>query len=542
MNFIETIFQHLSAKPNQAFVSEVHGERIVPTNGASMLSLIGGARSALRAEGVKPGDRIVLLASNSARWVAADLAILAEGAICVPMYARQAPNELVAMMKDCGASLILCATPELLTAVKEAGATAKGVVFDELFAAPSLDATVAARKGEDPATLVYTSGTSGDAKGAILTIANIDYMLPVTRDALRDLMGSASGPNERVFHYLPFCFAGSRMVLWTCLFRGGGILVSTNLDNLAVEMKTAQPNYFLNVPALLERIKKGVEGKIADQSRFARGLYEKGKAAYAKKLQGRANAADEAMLAIAKKLVFSRVRAQLGKDLICLICGSAPLSEDTQRWFDMIGLPVHQVYGLTETTAIVTMDRPASTVPGRVGHVIPGCEVKLGESDELLVRGPNIFAGYWKREEASKNAFLDGWFRTGDQVELDAGGSLRVIGRVGNVLVPESGHNVAPEPIEQSLLEHLPKAEHAVVVGHGRPFLAAIVTGKVAREDVESALEIVNAALPHYRRIRAFYVAKEPLTIESGLLTANQKLRRRAIEAHFKDAMKEMYT
>lgn len=540
MNFIETILKHLETKPNVAFVSEVHGERIVPTNGASLLSLVGSARTALRARGVAAGDRIALVAGNSARWVAADLAILAEGAICVPMYARQASNELVSMMKDCGASLIVCASPELEMAIREAGATAPTMLFEEMFAAQGVDAPVVARAPSDPVTLVYTSGTSGDAKGAILTTANIDYMLPVTRDALRDLMGAYKG-DERVFHYLPFCFAGSRMVLWTCLYRGGGILVSTNLDNLAVEMKTAAPTYFLNVPALLERIKKGVEAKIADQSRFARGLYQKGKAAYFKKLDGRANAADEAVLAVARKLVFSRVRAQLGKDLVCLICGSAPLSEETQRWFEMIGLPVHQVYGLTETTAIVTMDKPGATVPGRVGHVINGCEVKLGESDELLVRGPNIFAGYWKREEASKNAFVDGWFRTGDQVELDAAGNLRVIGRVGNVLVPESGHNVAPEPIEQALLENMPKAEHAVVVGHGRPFLAAIVTGKVAREDVASAVERVNAALPHYRRIRAFHVAAEPLTIESGLLTANQKLRRRAIESHFKDAMKEMY-
>ncbi len=178
----------------------------------------------------------------------------------------------------------------------------------------------------------------------------------------------------------------------------------------------------------------------------------------------------------------------------------------------------------------------------RVGYVIPGCEAKLGEGDELLVRGPNIFPGYWKREEATANAFLDGWFRTGDQVELDEGGNLRVIGRVGNVLVPESGHNVAPEPIEQALLDHMPKAEHAVVVGHGRPYLTAIVTGKVAREDVAQAVEQVNASLPHYRRIRAFHLALEPLTIESGLLTANQKLRRRAIETHFKDALKELYT
>jgi long-chain acyl-CoA synthetase len=334
---------------------------------------------------------------------------------------------------------------------------------------------------------------------------------------------------------------GSRIVLWTALYRAGGILVSTSLENLLEELKTAKPHYFLNVPALLERIKKGVEGKLAAKPRLVRALYARGVSAYGRVASGSATPVDRVALAAARKVIFARVREQIGADLVCLICGSAPLHPDTQRWFEMLGLPVYQVYGLTETTAIVTMDIPGHAEPGKVGVVIRGVEMRLGEGDELLVRGPNVFSGYWKRPEATAAALADDWFHTGDQCAIDARGNLEVIGRVGNLLVAESGHNIAPEPIEAKILAELGSAENCVVLGHGRPFLTAIVTGKVARADVQQAVDRVNAMLPHYRRVRKFHVSSEPFTIESGLLTANQKLRRRAIEKHYAAAVSELY-
>jgi long-chain acyl-CoA synthetase len=228
-----------------------------------------------------------------------------------------------------------------------------------------------------------------------------------------------------------------------------------------------------------------------------------------------------------------------------LICGSALLAEETQRWFQMIGIPVYQVYGLTETTAIVTMDEPGREVPGKVGHAIACNTLKVGPGDELLVLGDNVFAGYWNRPAASAEAFveIDGerWFRTGDQVEIDTGGNVKIVGRVKNVLVPSSGHNVAPEPIEQALLDRVPALTHAVVVGHGKPFLVAIVAGPADRAEIERAIAAVNETLPHYKRVRSFFATPEPFTIESGLLTANQKLRRKVIEAHFRAELEALY-
>ncbi|MBZ0267966.1 AMP-binding protein, partial [bacterium] len=238
---------------------------------------------------------------------------------------------------------------------------------------------------------------------------------------------------------------------------------------------------------------------------------------------------------------FPSIRRRVGADLRALISGSAPLSRDTQLFFGMIGIPVLQVYGLTETTAICTMDSPGHVTPGRVGRAVPGVEMKLGDDGEILVRGPNVFGGYWNRPEATEAAFTDGWFRTGDQGDRDDSGNWRILGRVKNLIVPSSGHNVAPEPLEEKLAALLPEAKQVVLVGNGRPHLAAIVTGDVEEGEAANALEELNEDLPHYKRIRAVLVVTEPFTIESGLVTANGKLRRDAIHEKLADRIDAVY-
>jgi long-chain acyl-CoA synthetase len=540
MSFLDTFASQLATHARKALVTEVHGEQLVPTEGARLADLIARARGTLAAKGIAPGDRVALAAPNSAQWVAADLACLFHGAIVVPLYDRQDPTELGEIVMDAGCALVLCAHDVLRDAL--AGQhEAPMITFDELFGGQTVQGPPVPREADDPVTIVYTSGTSGRPKGVVLTVANVDYMLPQTRDALAAMMGPREG-DDRVFHYLPFCFAGSRVVLWTCLFRGNGIRVSTDLDNLATEFKAAQPHYFLNVPMLLERIKNGVEAKLRERPTPIRLLYKAGMEAGVRRRQGRGRKRDRLVEGIAKRVIFRRIKEQIGPDLECLICGSAPLGEVTQRWFQVLGIPVYQVYGLTETTAIVTMDVPPDVLPGRVGKLLPGLETKLGDDDELLVRGPNLFSHYWERPEETEQAFVDGWFRTGDRCEVDATGSYRIIGRAKNLLVPTSGHNVAPEPIEQDLVESLEGADAVVVVGHARPWLAALISG----EGVDPALvgpvvERVNAGLPFYRRIRKWAVVPEPFTVENGLLTANRKLRRSVIEAEYADLIDGLY-
>jgi long-chain acyl-CoA synthetase len=211
----------------------------------------------------------------------------------------------------------------------------------------------------------------------------------------------------------------------------------------------------------------------------------------------------------------------------------------------MIGIPVLQVYGLTETTAICTMDDPQNYEPGRVGPAIPGIEMKVGENEEIIVRGPNIFPGYWQKPEETAKALTDGWFHTGDQGDVDAAGNWRITGRLKNLIILNSGHNIAPEPLEDSVAARLPEAGQFVLVGNQRGYLAALVTAASAdglvNEKIQVAIDQANGGLPHYKQIRKFHVIAEPFTIENGLLTANGKLKRDAIAARYAAEIEALY-
>jgi long-chain acyl-CoA synthetase len=207
----------------------------------------------------------------------------------------------------------------------------------------------------------------------------------------------------------------------------------------------------------------------------------------------------------------------------------------------MLGIPVLQVYGLTETTGICTMDDPKNPVPGRVGPSIPGIEMKLAENDEIVIRGPNVFRGYWNRPQQTAEVLRDGWFHTGDQGEKDATGTWRIVGRIKNLIVLGSGHKIAPETVEDEIARHLPGAQQVVIVGNGRGYLSALVTGNVTREQVQAALDEVNPQLPHYKQVRAFYLRPEPFSIDNGMLTANGKLKRDLICARMKTEIDDMY-
>lgn len=541
MSFIDTIIGHLDHNPSKLYLSEIHGTSLKCATGAEITERMQRAQMSLRQQQVEPGDRVVLIGQNRIDWVAIDLALLAFGAIVVPMYDRQDPKELAVMMRDCEPSLIICFNEELEATIKKVYPPAKTITWSEVFKPAPGPFTVLERADDDPVTIIYTSGTSGDPKGVVLSRRNIDYMLPITRDALQKMMG-VRDEDDRVFHYLPFCFAGSRIVLWTSLFKDNGLMMSTDLNNLIEELQVAKPNYFLNVPVLLERMKSGVDAKLRERGAAVQWLYESSKQAYATTLEGRATLRDRALLRIANKVLFQPIAKKIGENLDCLICGSAPLGEDTQRWFEMIGIRVYQVYGLTETTAIVTMDQPPEVIPGRVGPAIDGCIIRLGDHDELLVKGDGVFQKYWNKPKATESAFIEGWFHTGDQAEVDDNGNWRIIGRVKNLIVPSSGHNVAPEPLEQQLIETIEGVEQAVVVGHGRPFLGAIIIGSVDDKSLKFAIDEMNTNLPHYKRIRQYVVSDDAFTIENGLLTANQKLRRQAIENHFSPVVDQMYS
>jgi len=353
-------------------------------------------------------------------------------------------------------------------------------------------------------------------------------------------MGGRSA-RDHIFHYLPLNFCASWIAVLTFMLRGSLVTLNTDLTKIPADMPATAPHYFLNVPQLLERMRRAVDEQIAQKGGVAQVLYSRAKAAWNRKQQ-KPQVADGLWLWLANSLIFPTIRKKMaGQNLKALISGSAPLTPETQDYFHMLGIPVLQVYGLTETTGICTMDDPSHPVQGRVGPAIPGIEMRLAENEEIIVRGPNVFPGYWNRPQQTAEVLREGWFHTGDQGEMDGSGTWRIVGRIKNLIVLGSGHKIAPEAIEEEIARHLPGAQQVVVVGNGRGYLSAIVTGEATAPQVQAALDAVNSSLPHYKQIRAFHLRMEPFSIENGMLTANGKLKRDLISSRMKNEIDDMY-
>ena len=549
-NFLENLFTQLQHSTGRVVLREIHGGQFVSVTGRELLDQVRQVRVYLRKAGLHLGDRCALLAPNSIRWAAFDLALMAEGLIVVPLYSRQSPAELTAMIRDSEPKLLCVSDAALGDAAVQArtGDSSKlprRILFHEVLQRPAADESIPdspnPRQDTDLVTIIYTSGTSGEPKGVCLTTANLTHMLSCTTERLNQLMGQTRQP-DRVFHYAPFNFAASWILLLSCLSRESVLTLSTDLTKLPEEIRLSAPNYFLNVPTLLERVRRGVEDAIAKRAAPIRSVFAKAREAWQRQNSDRVRAADLVWLSLGRKLIFGKIKERFGPNLRALICGSAPLMPETQQFFLMLGIPVLQAYGLTETTAICTLDDPRVPVePGYVGQAIRGIEMKVADNEEIIVRGPHIFAGYWNRPEETARVLRDGWFHTGDQGEVNSRGNWRIIGRIKNLIILNSGHNVPPEPIEDKIAQYLPAAQQVVVVGNGRGYLCALIVGSPEAQAVQAALDAVNPELPHYRQIRNFTIVREAFTPENGLLTANGKLRRDVINARFAGEINSMY-
>lgn len=544
-NFLQNIFERLQDSAGNVVLREIHGEEFVLRSGAELLTLIEHARQWLRSTGIQSGERCGLIAANSIHWIATDLALMAEGIVAVPLYHRQTAGELAAMLRDCQPRLVLAGDAELGNALAQAWPEIPQLVLlSEIFSAYDSSrafSPVRPRANDELLTIIYTSGTSGEPKGVCLTIANLNHMTACTAERLDQLMGKVFEP-DRIFLYAPMNFAASWMLMLSAFSRKAILTLSTDLTKLADEIRLSAPHYFLNVPTLLERVKRGVEENISRQAAPVHWLYARAREAWLRQHAGRGKSFDALWLALGRKLIFAKIKERFGPNLRALICGSAPLAPETQQFFLMLGIPVLQAYGLTETTALCTLDDPRVPVePGYVGPAIPGIEMQLADNDEIIVRGPNIFSGYWSRPEETARVLREGWFHTGDQGEVNACGNWRIIGRIKNLLVLNTGHKFAPEPIEDKLAQLLPGAQQIVLVGNAHSYVCMLVNGKVEPAAVQSAIDTINSDLPHYRQIRNFRILPDTFTPESGLLTAMGKIKRDAIAKRYDAEIDSMY-
>jgi long-chain acyl-CoA synthetase len=556
MTFLENIFERLQRAGDAPVMQEIRNAQPLAVSGRDLLAQVQEARRFLRTQDLAPRQRCALLAPNSIRWAAFDLALMAEGIVVVPLYARQAPAELAAMLKDSAPARVFCSDNYLMAEIHKFWPSASPVFsLESVFSGSDPGSSAAAATNpyhhahSDPVTIIYTSGTSGEPKGVVLNAGNVSHMLPCTNMRLDELMGmglgSTGGP-DRIFHYGPFCFAASWILLLTALSRNAVLSLSTDLSKLSEELKVCEPDYFINVPIFLERVRRKIQETIQQRGGTAAAVFARAQRAYLAQRSGKSRIFDRLFLALANRTIFPAIRKSVaGLHLKALICGSAPLSVETQLFFLMLGMPVLQVYGLTETTAICTLDDPHHVEPGRVGPAVPGIEMKAAENGEILVRGPNVFPGYWQRPAETAKALEGGWFHTGDLGDADGTGNWRVTGRVKDLIILSSGHNVAPEPLENELAKRLPEAQQIVVVGNQRSSLGVLVTPNPSNglkpSAVQAAIEAVNADLPHYKQIRAFRVVAEPFTADNGLVTTMGKLKRDAISARCAAEIEEMY-
>src|SRR5467141_3916629 len=311
-NFLETILARLKRADGRVVLREIRGDQFVSVTGRELLEQIQLVRMFIRSSGVRPGARCALLAPNSIRWAAFHLALMAEGVIVVPLYARQAPAELAAMMKDCHPRLVFASDAALGESVAQAWPDApRRVLFDEVLQQSLPQPPIANApnpcQDSDIVTIIYTSGTSGEPKGVCLNVGNLTHMLSCTTERLDQLMGATHEP-DRVFHYLPFNFAASTILMLSCLARESVLTLSTDLNRLADEISLASPAYFLNVPTLLERVRRGVEDAIAKRPAVIRFLFAKARIAWQRQHVGRGHVNDALWLSLGRGLIFRKIR------------------------------------------------------------------------------------------------------------------------------------------------------------------------------------------------------------------------------------------
>ena len=532
----------------------------------------------LIAAGIKPGDAIAIMSKTRYEWVMIDYAIWFAGAVSVPIYETSSPSQIEWILTDSDAVAFFVENDEHVDRFNKVSAPKikhvwqiDGKDFTELHQAASQvsDETLeTARKNaelKDLATIVYTSGTTGNPKGCELTHRSfVDHC----KNAAAEIPELANDKQHSLV-FLPMAHILARYVSAMCIFAGIRVGHLGDAKQVAKVLPVFKPTFLLAVPRVFEKVYNGAElkaeaagkGKIfriaADTAvAYSRALDTKAGPSFGLKLRYR----------LFDKLVFSKLRAAMGGNVGFAISGGAPLGERLGHFFRGIGLVVLEGYGLTETAAAAVIGRVAWQKIGKVGRALPGTGIKIAEDGEIWLRGINIMRGYWRNEAATREAFVEDWFRTGDIGELDEDGFLTITGRKKEMIVTAGGKNVAPAPIEDPLRAH-PLIGQVVVIGDAKPFVAALVSldpemvpvwtqnngidqkltlleatrHPKIREEIQLAINEVNSKFSKAEQIKAFEILEVELTEASGHLTPSLKIKRNRVMQDFKAQVDKIY-
>jgi long-chain acyl-CoA synthetase len=568
------------------------GDRWVDVTVPEFRDTVRWLATALHEMGVKPGDRVGILSENRPEWTIGDFAVLTASAVSVPVYPTLLGWQIEYILNDASMVTLICSNQEQLDKVLEIrshvpslntiivcdppatlpeGVLAfkdvveRGRKFEEQNGREWFDQSRKSRTPDDLATLVYTSGTTGNPKGAMLTHGNITSNTVTVREFV------PFQPGDVALSILPLSHILERMVDFLYYYKGGCVAYAENINKVADNLAEVRPHFFGAVPRLFERMRARVLDNVAAAPPARQKIFYWALKVAEERLP---YIVDRKPLplglklksAVADKLVFGKIIARLGGRVKYVVSGGAPLSADLAAFFIGAGVEILEGYGLTETSPVIAVNRPDKRRIGTVGPIIPGVEVRIAEDGEILARGPNIMKGYWNNPDATAAAIdAEGWFHTGDIGEIDKDGFLKITDRKKDIIINAYGKNIAPQPIE-ALLKSSPYVGTPVLIGDRRKYLSALIVPNFEKLEREAATLGVSAAshealvnddrikaliqgeldrfnknLDRQEKIRRFALLPRDFTIDDDEITPSLKVKRKNIDKKYKNVIDQMY-
>jgi len=547
----------------------------------------------LKSIGIEKGDRVALLSENRPQWVVADMATLMIGAVNVPLYPSLPPNQIAYIIQNSECKAVITSTMLQLNKIRKIRAevpTVKAVISINELDTPDDSVTefeTAKKLGEkfnhehpnaianvelsehDLATLVYTSGTTGNPKGVMLTHRNLCENLKSCNESMCKVL--PIDERDATLSFLPLCHTYERTAGYYLIFGcGATINYAESIETITMNLAEVRPTIVVTVPRLFERIKSGlfksVDSSPAAKKKLFYWALNVGYAHAKAKRQGRFAPILAAQYALADSLVLSKVKERFGGRLRYFISGGAALPKETGELFEALGIIILEGFGLTETSPVTHVNRAHKVKYGTVGPPIHKVEHKIAPDGEILLRGPNIMKGYWRDEQATKEVIdEDGWFHTGDIGEIDEDNYLKITDRKKHIIVNSGGKNIAPLPIE-NLIAANPLVEQVVVIGEKRPFLSAIIVPNfdtlktfadqngikyennldlMQKEEIkklyDDLLRKISRDLASHEKVRRFLLVAEQFSIDKGEMTPTLKIKRKVVEQKFKDEIEALY-
>lgn len=581
---VDAVFARASKTPKSTVFLRLDGGTWSDVDAQTFAHEVTAVAKGLIEAGVQQGDRVALMSSTRYEWSVIDYAIWAAGGVTVPIYETSSAGQVEWILSDAEpvllvletrkhvaetADVVAAATTVRRTYVIDGETAASGAVQELTKSGSSVPdedvhARVSALRSSDPATLIYTSGTTGRPKGVQLTHANLlSESRGIRETSLKTLLKEGS----RTLMFLPLAHVLARAVAVAAFDAGTAVGHTSDIPNLVATFGTFKPDFILSVPRVFEKVHNTSKqkahsegkGKIFDAAADAAVAWSEA--------DGHPGLLLRAKHAVFDKLVYSKLRAALGGRCQLAISGGAPLGARLGHFYRGIGVPIYEGYGLTETSAAFAVNTIGNQRVGSVGRPLPGNTARIAEDGEIQLRGPVVFAGYWRNDEASAESLDDGWFRTGDLGSLDGDGYITITGRKKELIVTAGGKNVSPAGLEDQLRSHA-LISQAIVVGDQKPFIAALVTldvdaltgwkaahGKPAdatAEDlsgdadliaeIDSAVADANISVSHAEAIKKYRILPNDFTEESGEMTPTMKLKRNVITKSYANQIDAIYT